>query len=119
MTNLIVGAVIFFLGLTLESITSWKAIRGARKHHPKLWAHSGEPTLLGNGDLTKAWPLVKYYRDRMYRQEIHRGETVLPPVTDDAALAFAESVRAPLVYTYYFAWICTPLAVLVILTAAI
>lgn len=102
--GLMIAALFFVIGLCLESVTSWIAIRGTRKHHPELWTHSGQPTLLGNGDLTKAWPLVVYYRDRKYLEHVQREGKHHSPIVDENTLEFAEKLRGPLLYTYYAAW---------------
>jgi hypothetical protein len=118
--GLIVAAgLFFFVGLSLESVTSWIAIRGARKHYPKLWAHSGEPTLMGNSDLTNAWPLVSYYRDRKYLEHVQYEERHHSPIVDKNALAFAEKLRGPLLYTYYAAWVGIIVSILLVLTHGI
>lgn len=83
---------VFAVCLVLESITSWVFIRGSKKKHPELWAHAGEPTLMGNGDLFNAWPLNKYLINRQY-QEIESEE----------AKIFAEKVRLPFVLSYFSA----------------
>lgn len=89
------------IGLTLESIPSWVVIRGSRKKHPELWIHSGKPTLLGNGDLFKAWPLVQYYKNKDYLKEMVIDYAHYPPIKDKAALEFAQKMRLPLVIGYY------------------
>jgi hypothetical protein len=86
------GVFIFFL--TLESITSWIFIRGSRKKHPDLWVHAGEPTLMGNGDLISAWPLVKYILFKQYRD-----------VPDQKAVSFAEKNRMAFLLSYFSACI--------------
>lgn len=96
----IAAGVFLILGIALESITSWIAIRVARKRHPELWAHSGKPTLWGNRDLMKAWPLVKYYRDRRYLEPARQEDQQLPPVADTLSLEFAERLRRPFLFTY-------------------
>lgn len=83
---------IFFLCLIAESITSWMFIRGSRKKHPVLWKHAGEPTLMSNGDLISAFPLVEYVRKRNYVE-----------ITDVEAVQFAENLRLPLISTYWMA----------------
>ncbi|MBV7314290.1 hypothetical protein [Shewanella sp. NIFS-20-20] len=80
---------VFAICLTLESITSWMFIWGSKKKHPELWEHSGEPTLMGNGDLINAWPLNKYLMQRQYKE-----------IDNEAAKAFAESLRLPFVLSY-------------------
>ena len=70
---------IFFTFLILESVSSWIFIRGSKKHHPELWTHAGEPTLMGNGDMISAWPLNKYLMQRKYQE-----------LSDQAAIQFAE-----------------------------
>ena len=101
---LIAGGLAFALGLILESTTSWIAIRTARKHYPDLWEHSGKPTLLGNGDLMNAWPLVNYYRNRKYLEPVQYEDHVLQPITEKNTLEFADKLRKPLVYAYYAGW---------------
>ena len=96
---------LFFVPLLGESVTSWIAIVTARKRFPELWEHSGCPTLMGNGNLTKAWPLVKYYRDRDYLEVVGHGAALRGPVGDPEAIAFAEKLRGPLVWTYWSAWL--------------
>ena len=83
---------LFGVCLILESITSWIFIRGSRKKHPVLWEHSGEPTLLGNGDLISAWPLNKYLMRKDYES-----------VSCEAAKVFAEKWRLPFVLSYFSA----------------
>ena len=84
--------------LTLESITSWMFIRGSKKKHPELWVHSGEPTLMGNGDLISAWPLNKYLIDRAYKE-----------ISSEAAIEFAERLRLPFILSYFSALISVAL----------
>lgn len=67
-------------------------IRGSKKKHPELWIHAGEPTLMGNGDLIKAWPLNKYLMGRSYTE-----------INSQAAIAFAERLRLPFVISYFSA----------------
>ena len=81
---------IFFTFLILESVSSWVFIRGSKKHHPELWTHAGEPTLMGNGDMISAWPLNKYLMQRKYQE-----------LSDQAAIQFAEKNRLPFVVTYF------------------
>lgn len=81
---------IFAICLILESITSWIFIRGSKKNHPELWVHAGEPTLMGNGDLVKAWPLNKYLIDRRYLE-----------IKSEQAKLFAEKIRLPFVISYF------------------
>jgi hypothetical protein len=100
----IVAAVIaFVLGLIAESVTSWIAIVTARERHPELWKHSGSPTLGGNSGLTKSWPLVRYYMKSEYLTQLQRDGVDLPPVIDASALQFAQKLRRPLVYAFFFA----------------
>ena len=80
----------FFICLILESITSWIFIRGSKKHYPKLWKHAGKPTLLGNGDLMRAWPLNEYLMKKKYQK-----------LKDPLALAFANRIRFPFVLSYF------------------
>ncbi|MFT7593757.1 MAG: hypothetical protein ACI8R4_001073 [Paracoccaceae bacterium] len=116
---LVVAGLFFVVGFALESTTSWIAIRGAKKHHPELWIHSGQPTLMGNGDLMKAWPLVVYYHDRKHLETVrHRGQQFLP-IVDKSALEFAEKLRGPLLYTYYAGWIGVAMCVLMFLALGI
>ena len=81
---------VFFTFLILESVSSWVFIRGSKKHHPELWTHAGEPTLMGNGDMISAWPLNKYLMQRKYQE-----------LNDQAAIEFAEKNRLPFVVTYF------------------
>jgi hypothetical protein len=90
MTWAIGGA--FLILLIAESLTSWLFIRGSRTKHPSLWQHAGCPTLLGNGDLMSAWPLIRYVRRRDY--------AALP---DGAAVAFADRMRMPMIISYWAA----------------
>ena len=83
---------IFAVCLVLESVTSWIFIRGSKKKHPELWVHAGEPTLLGNGNLTSAWSLNRYLIDRSYQE-----------LENDEAKVFAEKIRLPFVLTYFSA----------------
>ena len=79
----------FFVSLTLESITSWIIIKGSKKKHPSLWKHAGRPTLLGNGDLMSAYPLIKYLWRRDYAE-----------LNDRAAVSYADRMLLPTVLTY-------------------
>ena len=115
MTFVYASIATMLIGISLESATSWIAIRGARKNFPDLWERSGSPTLLGNGDLTKAWPLVRYYRGRLYLEHIQHGETRFAPISDNDALNFAEKLRGPLLYTYYLAWFAAVVAFLLLM----
>ena len=87
-----VGVFLFFL--CLESLTSFIVIRRSKKHYPALWDHSGQPTLMGNGDLISCWPLVNYYQRREYLE-----------CGDDEAIRFATKIRGRFIYSYYFAFI--------------
>lgn len=98
------AAALFFFCLCLESWTSFKVIRGSKKDHPALWKHSGEPTLMSNGDLISAWPLVKYYRNREYLA-----------IEDPDGIAFAEKMRGPFINTYYSAAITVIIFLLALL----
>lgn len=80
----------FLAALLAESLTSWLFIRGSRRRHPALWRHAGCPTVMGNGDLISAWPLVRYVGRREY--------AALP---DPAAVRFADGLRLPLVASYW------------------
>ena len=85
---------IFIFCLTMESITSWRFIKGSKKKHPELWVHAGEPTLMGNGDLISAWPLTKYLLSRQYHQ-----------LENKVAVDFAEKSRLPFIVSYFSAGI--------------
>lgn len=102
-TGFAVAVAIFVIALLAESVTSWMVIRGARRRHPRLWHHAGEPTLWGNGDLVRAWPLVRYFLRRDYRG-----------LGDTSAVAFAERMRLPFVATYFMAWVGAACALLFI-----
>ena len=115
MTFLVLSFSLFFVPLVAESITSWRAIRTAQKRSPILWKHSGSPTLMGNGDLVSAWPLVKYYRDRAYFTSVTYDDIDLPPIKDPEAIEFAEKLRRPLLLTYWAAWIGTGLFLVVLI----
>ena len=119
MTFLIIAVCILLFGLALQSTTAWIAIRVSKKRHLELWIHSGKPTLLGNGDLMKAWPLVKYYRQKKYLESCQQGAHQLPPVSDAKSLEFAERLRGPLVHTYYLGWFACliALALLIMLSS--
>lgn len=94
MTNgFIIAVTVFVITLLAESVTSWMVIQGARKRHPVLWNHAGRPTLLDNGDLLRSWPLVIYFMRREYNG-----------IRNEPALAFAERLRGPFVYSYFLAW---------------
>lgn len=113
-------AIIFLiLGLALEGTTSWIAIRVAKKRHSELWVHSGKPTLLGNGDLMKAWPLVKYYHERTYLETVQREDQQLPPVGDAGSIEFAERLRRPFLYTYFAGWVGGLICLLLLLAPSI
>ncbi len=116
---IIAAGLCLVVGLGLESLTSWIAIRGARKHHPKLWVYSGEPTLLGNGDLMTAWSLVSYYHERKYLKSVQRKGKHYAPIVGEHALEFAEKLRGPLLYTYYAAWVGVVAAILLVLVLGI
>lgn len=92
-SGFIVAIAVFVVTLLAESITSWMVIRGTRRHHPALWHHAGEPTLIDNGDLVRSWPLVSYFMRREYRE-----------TKNEQAIAFAERLRTPFVYSYFLAW---------------
>lgn len=85
---------LFFVFLIAESVTSWIFIRGSRKKHSSLWRHAGSPTLLGNGDLINAWPLVRYVFQRRYAS-----------LEDMGAISFADRLRIPMVVSYVAALI--------------
>ncbi len=80
---------LFFVCLIAESVTSWIFIRGSKKKHSVLWRHAGSPTLLGNGDLISAWPLVRYVFQRRYAS-----------IGDMGAVSFADALRIPMVASY-------------------
>ena len=84
--------VAFVLFLIAESVTSWLFIRGTKIKHPALWEHAGRPTLMGNGDLFNAWPLIRYMSRRDYAA-----------VSDAQSVAFADTFRLPLIITYWAA----------------
>ncbi len=84
--------VAFVLFLIAESVTSWLFIRGSKRKHPALWEHAGCPTLLGNGDLFSAWPLIRYVSRRDYAA-----------VSDTQSVNFADVFRVPLIATYWAA----------------
>lgn len=84
--------VAFVLFLVAESVTSWLFIRGSRRKHPALWEHAGRPTLMGNGDLFNAWPLIRYVSRRKYEA-----------VSDAQSVSFADTFRLPLIVTYWTA----------------
>lgn len=81
---------VFFVCLTAESWMSWRFIYGSRKRHPALWRHAGCPTVMGNSDLVRAWPLVRYVSRRAYR--------TLP---DSKAVSFADEARRPMMVSYW------------------
>jgi hypothetical protein len=83
----IIAFVLFLIG---ESLTSWLFIRGSRKKHPGLWEHARRPTLMGNGNLLNAWPLVRYVTRRDYAA-----------VPEPHSVTFAEALRLPLIVTYW------------------
>lgn len=91
---LILTASIFFLCLIAESITSWIFIKVSKKRHPVLWEHAEHPTLMGNGDLMSAYPLIRYLWTRSYSE-----------VPDRGAVAFAEKLRLPTTLSYAAAWL--------------
>jgi len=75
--------------------------------------------LLGNGDLTKAWPLVAYYRDRKYLEPVQHDGKHFDPIVDPNALMFAEKLRGPLLYTYYAGWVGGAVALLLVTAPSI
>ena len=83
---------IFALCLISESITSWIVIRRSKIKYPSLWKHAGKPTLIGNGDMISAFPLVNYIA---YRRYAHLPE--------EEAVRFADNIRLPFVVSYYAA----------------
>jgi len=83
---------IFAVSLIAESVTSWLFIKGSQARHPSLWRHSGSPTLMGNGDLFNAWPLVRYVAQRRYAA-----------VGEEESISFADKLRVPLVVSYFLA----------------
>ena len=85
---------VFIVCLIAESVTSWIFIRGSKKNHSVLWRHAGRPTLLGNGDLISAWPLVRYVFRRKYAS-----------IPDSGAVSFADKLRMPMVVSYVAALI--------------
>ena len=95
----------FVLFLIAESTTSWLFIQGSRKNHPTLWEHAGCPTLIGNGDLINAWPIVRYVSRRDYAA-----------VSDQRSVAFADKLRLPFLVTY---WAAMASAIALIITLVI
>lgn len=93
---------VFMICLIIESITSYIFIRRSKKKYPELWEHAGRPTLIGNGDLISAWPLNKYIKNREYLE-----------ISDVKAKEFAETIRAPHIYSYYSAGISVVIFLLV------
>lgn len=83
---------VFVVCLLAESLTSWLFIRGSRKNHPTLWQDAGRPTVIGNGDLISAWPLIRYVS--------RRGYSAVP---DGSAVAFADRMRVPMIISYWAA----------------
>ena len=84
----------FVVSLSMESITSWMLIKGSKKHHPDLWKHAGEPTLMSNGDLISAFSLINYVWCRDYEGLNNRD-----------AIKYADQMRLPVVLSYWAAWI--------------
>jgi len=84
----------FIISLSLESATSFMLIRGSRKNHPDLWKHAGEPTLMGNGDLISAFPVINYIWRRDYAA-----------LSNTQAVAYADGLRLPTVLSYWAAWV--------------
>lgn len=93
MTAFVLSMLAFFVFLMLESVTSWIFIKGSKKKHPLLWKHAGKPTLLGNGDLMSAYPLIRYIWQREYAQ-----------IEDQNAIRYADKLRYPTVLSYWLAW---------------
>ncbi|WP_375203472.1 hypothetical protein [Hyphococcus sp.] len=83
---------LFLACLIAESITSFVFIKDSKKRHPALWEHAGKPTLLGNGDLISAFPLIQYAQARRYES-----------LADEKSIAFADRIRMPMVISYYAA----------------
>jgi hypothetical protein len=81
---------IFLICLLAESLTSWLFIRGSKKKHPALWGHAGCPTIMRNGDLISAWPLIRYVSRREY-----------VTIEDPVAISFADRIRVPMVVSYW------------------
>lgn len=81
---------VFLVSLLAESVTSWMFIRGSKKRYPALWEHAGCPTIMGNGDLISAWPLIQYVTRKDYAA-----------VSDGAAVSFADGIRMPMVASYW------------------
>jgi hypothetical protein len=85
---------VFAVFLTVESVSSWIFIRGSKKRHPTLWEHAGCPTLLGDGDLIRAWGTNRYL--------LHKKHLEL---NDGAAQEFAEKLRLPMLIGYFGSWL--------------
>jgi len=95
---------LFFFCLVFESLTSWIFITRSRKNHPKLWHHAGCPTLIGNGDLIRAWSLNKYLLFSRFEE-----------LTDRGAVQFARKMRVPVVGTYFFTVGLAPIAFVIMI----
>jgi hypothetical protein len=85
-------AFIFFLIMLIAgSCIQWPFLIKLKKHHPLQWEHAGSPTIMNNGDLTKAWSTTKYLLDRRYEEsEIIEG------------IEFCELFRLPMLIGYFF-----------------
>lgn len=80
--------------ILVESTTSWIFIRRSRKRYPILWSDAGEPTLLGDGNLIRAWGTNHYLLKREYQH-----------LSGPDGRYFAEKMRMPMLIGYFGGWI--------------
>ena len=99
LTHPTVVALIYFLGmLVVGSAIQWTFLIKLKKHHSEQWLHAGEPTIMNNGDLVKAWPTTKYLMNKLYVDSGSRS-----------GIDFCNSFRFPMLCGYFLTAISIPL----------
>ena len=86
-------AVIYLLSMMIiGSAIQWTFLIKLKKHHPQQWARAGNPTIMNNGDLMKAWPTTKYLMKSKFKESGCVEGT-----------SFCLKFRNPMVYSYFLA----------------
>lgn len=85
---------LFFVALCIESWFSWRFLRRLKRDFPRLWEESGRRTIWTDGDLTSAWPTIRFLWYREY-EALGTGEEI----------AFCEKYRLPVVVSWAAAWL--------------
>ncbi len=97
--HLIFPGILAFIALSAEGITSYRFIRGLKRHR-RMRAFFGNPTLLSEGSLIEAYPTNKMLYTYGYRA-----------CPDPGGIAFCDRHRIPVVTGFAVAWVCFPIAI--------